>query len=105
MFDGTRPSCPTEGLVLSIVPKRPSELSTQTSESLDANRAYCCPRGLLAGVRPGHAPRNSYAHRVSANLRAACRSHLAPRIGHRAAPHITGLGPRLRPSAHGSGEP
>lgn len=48
------------------------------------NRAYGCARGLLAGVRPGHVPRNGYAHRVSANLRAACRSHLASRFGHRA---------------------
>jgi hypothetical protein len=75
----------------------PDELSHRTADNLNANRAYSRARALLAGVRPGHAPRNGYGRRISAHLRVACRSHLAPKIGHGGAAHLTGLGEESRP--------
>jgi hypothetical protein len=76
---GYRPrEAPATPGVATWLPRR----ATESPDPLDANRAYSRARALLAGVRPGHAPRNGYGHRITAHLRAACRSHLAPKIGH-----------------------
>ena len=69
------------------------------TERFDANRAHSRARALLAGVRPGHAPRNGYGHRISAHLRAAYRSHPAPKIGHEAVAHPTSNRTSSRPKA------